>query len=84
MKAIPLGSWDIANDGVLGPLWWNGFAKGNGYQKSSGCTLLVDGRIYSTSFVPSVCVLCDVLYEPLVKVGRPHAQCFELPPRTTS
>lgn len=76
MEAIPLGSWDITDDRILGPLRWNGFAECDGYQKSGSCTLLVDGGIDSASFIPSVRVLGDVLGERSVSLNMCMSNAF--------
>jgi hypothetical protein len=61
VESVPVLRRDIADDGVLGPLRRNRFAKSDGDEEAGRGAFSVDFGIDAASFVPGVGMLRDVL-----------------------
>jgi hypothetical protein len=61
VETVPVLRCDVADDGVLGPLWRDRFAEGNGEKESGGGAFGVDFGVDAAGFVPGVGMLGYVL-----------------------
>lgn len=69
MEAVPFGRVDVADDGVVGPLWGNRFAKGDGEEEPGGGAFGVDGWVDGARIQPVLGVGGDVGLTPVANGG---------------
>lgn len=61
VETVPFFGFYAADDGVLRPLGWDGFAEGDGDGEPGLSTFRVDFGVDEAGFVPGVGALGDVL-----------------------